>query len=120
MSDQVRASHFLIKHAQSRNPVSRRTDLSTTGKSMEQAQAEMARWREELEKDPRPMPEKFAALAYAHSDCGSFEAGGDLGWFGPGEMQQQFEEATLALEIGEVSKTSIESDSGTHIIFRTG
>jgi NIMA-interacting peptidyl-prolyl cis-trans isomerase 1 len=72
----------------------------------------------QLAKDQRPMAEKFAALAHSRSDCGSFQNGGDLGEFGHAEMQSQFEEGTWALKVGEVSGI-VESDSGTHIIFRT-
>ena len=64
------------------------------------------------------MAEKFAALAFHRSDCGSFEVGGDLGTFGPGEMQAPFEDAAYATPIGEVSKP-VQTDSGLHIIFRT-
>ena len=114
----VRASHFLIKHEQSRNPVSRRTDESTAHVTVAAANDEMQRWIAELEKDSRPMAEKFAALAFHRSDCGSFEVGGDLGTFGPGEMQAPFEDAAYATLIGEVSKP-VQTDSGLHIIFRT-
>ena len=114
----VRASHMLIKHAKSRNPVSRRTNESTANVSIEDAQAEMAKWYESLNKDDRPMAEKFAALAHHRSDCGSFQNGGDLGEFGHGEMQQQFEIAAWTTPIGQVSQP-FESDSGTHILLRT-
>ena len=86
----VRASHVLIKHAESRNPISRRTNESTAETSKAAAEEEMAKWVESLESDERPMYEKFAALAYHRSDCGSFAKGGDLGEFGHGEMQIQF------------------------------
>lgn len=65
------------------------------------------------------MAEKFAALAYHRSDCGSFQNGGDLGEFGPGEMQAPFEAATKALKPGQLSGM-VETDSGLHIIYRTG
>ena len=116
--EKVRASHMLIKHAESRNPVSRRTNQSTSGISKEAAFEEMAKWVAELNADERPMAEKFAALAAHRSDCGSFQQGGDLGEFGHGEMQSQFEEGTWALKVGEVSGI-VDSDSGTHIICRT-
>lgn len=114
----VRASHMLIKHAQSRNPISRRTNESTEGTTQAAAQTEMDKWITELKKDDRPMAEKFAALAAHRSDCGSFANGGDLGHFGHGEMQSQFEKATWTTPVGEVSG-QFESDSGTHIVFRT-
>ena len=117
-STAARASHLLIKHAESRNPISRRTDLSTADVSVAFAREELMRWRETLMSDPRPMPEKFAALAYHRSDCGSFQAGGDLGSFERGEMQESFENATYALAVGEVSDV-VSTDSGLHIIYRT-
>lgn len=36
--------------------------------------------------------EVFKKYAAARSDCGSCKQGGDLGEFGPGEMQKQFED----------------------------
>ena len=114
----VRASHFLIKHAESRNPVSRRTNESTANYAKAAALDEMHKWIAELEKDTRPLPEKFAALALHRSDCGSYKDGGDLGYFGVGDMQKPFEDATFATQVGEVSGV-VDSDSGWHIIYRT-
>jgi len=114
----VRASHVLIKHGESRNPLSRRTEQSTASISPERARLELRRWRDALLKDSRPMPEKFAALAHHRSDCGSYQAGGDLGTFGPGEMQEPFERAVYALDVGEVSDI-VSTDSGLHLIYRT-
>ena len=114
----VRASHVLIKHAGSRNPISRRTNESTAGLTQEDAEAEMAKWVESLDKDDRPLAEKFAALAYHRSDCGSFAKGGDLGDFRHGEMQRQFEQAACRTPVGECSKP-FSSDSGIHILYRT-
>ena len=117
----VRASHFLIKHEKSRNPVSRRTNESTAHITLAAAKDEMRQWVEKLQEasDPRPLAEKFAALAYHRSDCGSFEVGGDLGTFGPGEMQAPFEEAACSTPIGSLSEP-VQTDSGLHVIFRTG
>lgn len=92
----MRASHLLIKHKESRNPVSRRTNQSTSGYTRAEAEGEMAKWIESLQKDSRPLPEKFAALCFHRSDCGSFQKGGDLGEFGSGEMQSQFVRLLLA------------------------
>ena len=61
----------------------------------------------------------FASLAHEHSDCSSFSKGGDLGWFGRNQMQRPFEEATFALEVGKVSDV-VSTDSGVHLILRTG
>lgn len=61
----------------------------------------------------------FDDVASRISDCSSAKRGGDLGSFGPGQMQKPFEEATFALEVGEISGI-VETDSGVHIIKRTG
>lgn len=60
--------------------------------------------------------EDFAELARAESqDPGSAKKGGDLGFFGKGVMDKAFEEATFALEKGEVSGV-VRSAFGFHII----
>lgn len=59
----------------------------------------------------------FPKYAKERSDCSSFKAKGDLGFFGPGMMQQPFEEAAFALEPGEMSGI-VSTDSGYHLIYR--
>ncbi len=60
--------------------------------------------------------EDFAELAKAESqDPGSAKNGGDLGFFGLGVMDKAFEEATFALQKGEVSGV-VRSAFGFHII----
>ena len=53
------------------------------------------------------------------SDCDTAKHGGDLGWFAANYMQPEFEEAVLALEVGELSGV-IQTASGAHLILRTG
>lgn len=60
----------------------------------------------------------LAQLAQKYSDCSSAKRGGDLGPFGRGAMQKPFEDATFALNVGELSDI-IETDSGLHLIERT-
>ncbi len=61
-------------------------------------------------------PEKFAELAKQKSkDPGSAAQGGDLGFFGRGQMVKPFEEAVFAMKPGEI-RGPIESDFGYHII----
>ena len=60
----------------------------------------------------------FSELASTESDCSSAKKGGDLGYFGRGQMQKPFEEASYALKVNELSEV-VETDSGLHIILRT-
>lgn len=61
----------------------------------------------------------FAALARRYSTCPSKEKGGDLGWFGPGTMVREFEEATRKLGYGAISRP-VHTQFGWHIIKKTG
>jgi peptidyl-prolyl cis-trans isomerase D len=64
--------------------------------------------------------ESFADLARANSDDpGSAELGGDLGYFGRGIMEPDFEEAAFSLKKGEVSEPVLTS-FGFHLIKLTG
>ncbi|KAH7100301.1 rotamase-domain-containing protein [Auriculariales sp. MPI-PUGE-AT-0066] len=111
-NDQVRASHLLVKHRDSRRPSSWKEDNITRTK--EEAINILLGYQTEIKGDP----ETFAKLAQAHSDCSSHARGGDLGPFGRGQMQRPFEEATYALDVGQMSDI-ISTDSGVHIILRT-
>jgi parvulin-like peptidyl-prolyl isomerase len=60
--------------------------------------------------------EAFADVAQEVSeDPGSAANGGDLGWFGRGQMVPEFEEAAFSLKVGELSQP-IKTDFGYHLI----
>jgi NIMA-interacting peptidyl-prolyl cis-trans isomerase 1 len=56
-------------------------------------------------------------LAKEESDCSSARKRGDLGFFGRGDMQMEFEDAVFALQPGEMSGV-VETASGLHLIER--
>ncbi|MEH7126094.1 peptidylprolyl isomerase [Bacillus sp. JJ1503] len=59
---------------------------------------------------------KFEDLVKEYSkDPGSAANGGDLGWFGPGRMVPEFENAAYALKVNEIS-APVQSQHGYHII----
>jgi len=57
----------------------------------------------------------FEALAAEHSDDGTAQRGGDLGWFGPGRMVAPFEEAAFGARIGQIVGP-VETQFGYHLI----
>ena len=60
--------------------------------------------------------EDFAALAAEYGSDGTASNGGDLGWFGKGQMVPQFENAVFSLEPGQVSEELVKTDFGYHIV----
>lgn len=61
----------------------------------------------------------FATVARTKSQDGSAPQGGDLGWFGKGQMVKPFEDASFNGKIGVVQRP-IKTQFGWHIIKTTG
>lgn len=110
--DQVRCSHLLVKHQESRRPSSWREEKITRTK--EEALELIKNYREQIVSGMAT----FEDLASKYSDCSSAKKGGDLGVFSRGAMQKPFEDASFALKVGELSQ-SVYTDSGIHLILRT-
>src|SRR5690606_26426323 len=57
----------------------------------------------------------FEKLAAEHTtDPSGKSSGGDLGYFGPGQMVPEFEKAAFALGVGEYTKEPVETQFGWH------
>lgn len=96
----VRASHILVR-------VDEKADAATKAKAKAQA--------DDLAKQLKKGAD-FAALARKHSqDPGSAPNGGDLGFFGKGQMVPAFAEAAFAAKPGQVTPV-VESPFGYHLI----
>lgn len=87
----IRASHILLKHKYEAEDILR---LLKSGQSFEE-------------------------LARRYSTCSSSSVGGDLGLFGPGRMDENFEDAVFALKVGETTTLPVRTRFGYHVIKRT-
>jgi hypothetical protein len=59
----------------------------------------------------------FIEAAKKYSTCPSKNNGGDLGWFKPGTMIKEFEDACELLAIGSYTTTPIKTQFGWHVIY---
>ncbi len=57
----------------------------------------------------------FEEVAKEKSLCSSGKKGGNLGWFGRGQMVKEFEDASFSMQKGELSKP-VKTQFGWHII----
>ncbi|KAK3933924.1 hypothetical protein QBC46DRAFT_92936 [Diplogelasinospora grovesii] len=107
----IRAAHLLVKHNESRRPASWREAQITRSKS------EARQIIESYEQSIKSGKISFGDLARTESDCSSATKRGDLGYFGRGDMQKEFEDAVFALQPEEMSGI-VETASGLHLIKR--
>ena len=97
--EQVKASHILIKAAQ----------------DADEAQKKEARKKIEAVQKKLKGGQDFAALAREFSEGPSAPRGGELGYFGRGQMVPAFETVAFAMKPGEVSDI-VETRFGYHLI----
>ncbi len=97
--EQIRASHILIK-------VPKDADAATKAAARKKI--------EDVQKKLKGGA-KFSDLAKKVSEGPSSKNGGDLGYFGKGQMVKPFEDAAFALKKGEMSNI-VETQFGYHII----
>jgi NIMA-interacting peptidyl-prolyl cis-trans isomerase 1 len=109
-SSRITLRHILSVHREATERSSARTNQTVL-----RSKAEARQILERLM--PQVNPSNFADMARAHSDCESFDTGGDLGVIEPGDYAVEFDDAAYALQIGEMSGI-IETDRGFHIIMR--
>ncbi|HBG49954.1 MAG TPA: peptidylprolyl isomerase [Cyanobacteria bacterium UBA9971] len=88
---QVRASHLLVK-----------------------TEEEVKKLREEI-----LAGKEFTEVAKEVSMCPSGAKGGDLGYFGKGQMVPEFDKAAFSLPVGEISEP-IKTQFGWHLLVVTG
>jgi len=99
-TEQIRAHHILFKVAETADP-----------EKVKSVENKALRILEKIKKG-----EDFEALARQHSeDPFSALKGGDLGFFAPGDMIKNFEDAAVALQVGQISSL-VRTPLGFHII----
>lgn len=59
---------------------------------------------------------KFEDIAKVKSTDGAAAEGGDLGYFGPGQMVPEFEKIAFTTEVGQYTKVPVKTDFGFHVI----
>jgi peptidyl-prolyl cis-trans isomerase C len=91
MASQARASHILVKTEDEANKILKRINDG----------------------------EDFTAVAKRFSSCPSRKNGGDLGWFGKGQMVPEFEKVAFENDPGKIVGP-IKTQFGYHIIKVTG
>ncbi|MGL5749711.1 MAG: peptidylprolyl isomerase [Paraclostridium sp.] len=102
--EQVQASHILIK------------TIDENGEPLsDDAKKEAKELAEDVLKKALE-GEDFAELAKKYSEDASSVSGGDLGFFGRGQMVAEFEESSFKLNKGQIESELVETQYGYHII----
>ncbi|MEI7497679.1 MAG: protein translocase subunit SecD [Candidatus Falkowbacteria bacterium] len=101
---EVKASHLLICYKD--------IDGCESGLSKEDALKKIKELR------AKATDKNFIELVKQNStEPGARDRGGDLGWFGRGQMVKPFEDAVYSMKVGAISEP-VESDFGYHLIYK--
>ena len=100
----AKASHVLISYEGTQVPNKKEKRTKEEAK----AKAEM------LLAQAQANPSSFMMLALMNSDDSSSQQGGDLGYFGPGQMVKPFNDFVFGNPVGKIGL--VETDFGFHII----
>jgi len=101
----VKASHLLICY-KGADRCDKETSKEDAKKKIEELKA-------------KATPENFAQLVKENStEPGADKTGGDLGFFGQGQMVKEFEDAVFNMKVNEISGP-IETQFGYHLIYKT-
>jgi NIMA-interacting peptidyl-prolyl cis-trans isomerase 1 len=118
--EQVRVLHILKKHNKCRRPASwRQAKITISREEALEELNEIISILDESKGDAKELRATFEELAKTESDCTSAKRGGDLGFFGRKKMQPNFEKASFALGVGEMSGI-VETSSGVHVLLKLG
>lgn len=94
---ETRARHILLRPSGQRSQIAARAQLANFKRELDAGRAD------------------FAKLAREHSQDGSADNGGDLGWVAPGVFVPEFEEVMNRLQINQISEPLV-SRFGVHLI----
>lgn len=95
-----------------------KVDTDATSEEKEAAEKEALQTAKDIIKK-LDAGEDFSELAKEYSDdTGTATNGGELDYFNRGEMDENFEEASVNLEVGKYTKTPVKSVYGYHIIYK--
>ena len=105
--NEVKASHILIKNTDEND---KKLDEAKLKENKKLAEDVLKKALEGV---------SFEELANKYSEDTSAQSGGDLGFFGKGQMVSEFEEAAFKLNKGEINPKIVETKYGYHIIKKT-
>ncbi|MFL6581315.1 MAG: SurA N-terminal domain-containing protein [Burkholderiales bacterium] len=119
VTDEEIKKYYLENQSRYQTPEERRAShilIAVPGNASPEEKAKAKALAEDVLKQVKANPKKFAELAAKYSkDPGSAEKGGDLGFFGHGLMVKPFDDVAFSMKVGEIAGP-VETQYGYHII----